>query len=68
MITWYNFGQNAETEKKPAFTPLQSPLLMGPATLGTPQSVNVYIAHNITAPITGTSFKIGSTVDFGGVF
>jgi hypothetical protein len=28
----------------------------------------VYVAHNITGPITGTSFKIGSTVDFSGVF
>jgi hypothetical protein len=36
--------------------------------IGTPQSVNVYIAHNITGPITGTSFKIGSTVNFNGVF
>jgi hypothetical protein len=36
--------------------------------VGTPQSVNVYIAHNITGPITGTSFKIGSTVNFSGVF
>ncbi|MES2647966.1 MAG: LamG-like jellyroll fold domain-containing protein [Bacteroidota bacterium] len=36
--------------------------------MGTPQSVNVTIAHNITAPITGASFKIGSTVDFSGVF
>jgi len=35
---------------------------------GTPQSVNIYIAHNITAPITGTSVKIGSTVNFSGVF
>lgn len=35
---------------------------------GTPQSVNVYIAHNITAPVTGTPFKIGSTVNFAGVF
>ena len=36
--------------------------------VGIPQSINVYIAHNITGPITGTSFKIGSTVDFSGVF
>ena len=36
--------------------------------MGTPQSVNVYIAHNITGPITGTSFKIGSIVNFSGVF
>ncbi|MDQ3845902.1 MAG: hypothetical protein M3342_18110, partial [Bacteroidota bacterium] len=35
---------------------------------GAPQSVNIYIAHNITAPLTGTSFKVGSTVDFAGVF
>ncbi len=35
---------------------------------GIPQSVKVYIAHNITAPITGSSFKIGSTVNFSGVF
>ncbi len=36
--------------------------------MGTPQSTDVYIAHNITAPITGSSFKIGSTVNFSGVF
>jgi hypothetical protein len=36
--------------------------------LGTPQSVQIYISHNITAPITGSSFKIGSTVNFAGVF
>jgi hypothetical protein len=36
--------------------------------VGTPQSIEVYIAHNITAPITGASFKIGSTVNFSGVF
>jgi hypothetical protein len=36
--------------------------------VGTPQSINVYVAHNITGPVTGTSFKIGSTVDFSGVF
>jgi hypothetical protein len=36
--------------------------------VGIPQSVNVYIAHNITAPVTGSSFKIGSTVNFSGVF
>jgi len=35
---------------------------------GVPQSTNVTIAHNITGPITGTSFKIGSTVDFAGAF
>ncbi|HEX8333576.1 MAG TPA: T9SS type A sorting domain-containing protein, partial [Segetibacter sp.] len=35
---------------------------------GTPQSTNVTIAHNITGPITGTSFKIGSTVNFSGAF
>jgi hypothetical protein len=36
--------------------------------VGTPQSVEVRIAHNITAPVSGTSFKIGSTVSFAGVF
>ena len=36
--------------------------------LGQPRSVNVHIAHNITAPVTGSSFKVGSTVDFTGVF
>jgi hypothetical protein len=35
---------------------------------GTPQTVEVRIAHNITAPVSGTSFKIGSTVSFAGVF
>jgi hypothetical protein len=32
------------------------------------KETEVRIAHNITAPITGTSFKIGSTVNFNGVF
>ena len=32
--------------------------------VGIPQSTNVTIAHNITGPVTGSSFKIGSTVDF----
>ena len=36
--------------------------------LGTPQSTNVTIAHNIKGPITGNAFKIGSTVNFSGVF
>jgi hypothetical protein len=36
--------------------------------VGIAQSTNVTIAHNITGPITGSSFKIGSTVDFSGVF
>jgi hypothetical protein len=36
--------------------------------IGTPQSTTVTIAHNITGPITGSSFKIGSTVNFSGVF
>jgi hypothetical protein len=35
---------------------------------GTPQSVYVTIAHNITAPLTGTPFLVGSTVNFAGVF
>ena len=40
----------------------------GAGNVGTPQSTNVIIAHNITGPITGASFKIGSTVNFSGVF
>lgn len=32
------------------------------------QSTEVRIAHNITDPITGNSFRIGSTVNFAGVF
>jgi hypothetical protein len=31
-------------------------------------TVPVYIVHNITNPVTGSSYKIGSTVSFGGVF
>lgn len=31
-------------------------------------SVTVVVAHNITAPVTGNSFRIGSTVNFAGVF
>ncbi len=36
--------------------------------VGTAQSTNVTIAHNITGPVTGSAFKIGSTVNFSGVF
>ncbi len=36
--------------------------------VGIAQSTNVTIAHNITGPVTGSAFKIGSTVDFSGVF
>jgi hypothetical protein len=32
------------------------------------KTVTVIVAHNITAPISGNSFKVGSTVNFSGVF
>ncbi|MGE5106607.1 MAG: HYR domain-containing protein, partial [Sphingobacteriales bacterium] len=34
----------------------------------TSQTVNVVVSHNITAPLSGNSFKIGSTVNFAGTF
>lgn len=32
------------------------------------QSVDVYVTHNITAPVSGTAFKLGSTVALAGEF
>jgi hypothetical protein len=32
------------------------------------KDVTVIVAHNITGPISGKSFKVGSTVEFSGVF
>jgi hypothetical protein len=32
------------------------------------RDVTVVVAHNITAPISGNSFRVGSTVNFSGVF
>jgi hypothetical protein len=34
----------------------------------TQSTTNVVVAHNITAPISGASYKIGSTVSFAGTF
>lgn len=34
----------------------------------TSQTVNVVVSHNITAPLSGASYKIGSTVNFSGTF